>query len=339
MDPNGGLVREFPLFQGNLGWWNIKSKYMSGFVPWCGNLNMVILIRTSVILSCMSISNNYWCIDSLNLGKPSKPKYAIEQQDENVALIRSSFRAEMSNFSNSLKYLSKLLNFQVFAVTTERDSTSAHLFGFSQQSGLCYRPQMKLQKLTQDNLRKLGAIAKPAAAFNHVPCFSNEHVIIDIPLLAGDTPDNCARQYTAYHSYLKRRKKERGVQATPWMSCIFYLIFLYRLNLEIRVSEYLLPGSMREPGHAAVVTGGRPSMGKSDGWNIKIWPVLKCIIKRLFTISWWRSQDWRRKASREAHLRGWSRFMSRRSWPFNKSWHFSGGSQLAWEGCGSHVNI
>ena len=245
---------------------------MSGFVPWCGNLNMAMLTLTSVILSCMSISNNYWCIDSLNLGKPSKPKYAIEQQDENVALIRSSFRAEMSNFSNSLKYLSKLLNFQVFPVTTKRDCTSAHLFGFSQQSGLCYRPQMKLQKLTQDNLRKLGAIAKPAAAFNHVPCFSNEHVIIDIPLLAGDTPDNSARQYTAYHSYLKRRKKERRVQETPWMSCIFYLRFLYRLNLEIRVSEYLLPGSMREPGHAAVVTGGRPSMGKSDGWNIIIRP-------------------------------------------------------------------
>ena len=23
LTPNGGLVREFPLFQGNLGWWNI----------------------------------------------------------------------------------------------------------------------------------------------------------------------------------------------------------------------------------------------------------------------------------------------------------------------------
>ena len=169
----------------------------------------------SVILSCMSISNNYWCNDSLNLGKPTKPKYATEQQDENVAFIRSSFRAEMSNFSNSLKNLGKLLNVRIFPVDTKRDCTSAHLFGFSQQSGLCFRPQMELQKLTQDNLRKLGAIAKPNSAFNHVPQFSREHAIIQIPLLPGDIPGNSARQYSAYHTYLKRRKKDQSVQVTP----------------------------------------------------------------------------------------------------------------------------
>ena len=106
----------------------------------------------------MSISDNHRGNDSLNLGKPSKPKYATEQQDESVAIIRSSFRSEMSNFSNSIKYLGKLLNFQIFPVANKKDCTTAHLFGFSQQTGLCFRPQMKLQKLTQDVLKNLGSM-------------------------------------------------------------------------------------------------------------------------------------------------------------------------------------
>ena len=60
-----------------------------------------------------------------------------------VAIIRSSFRAEMSNF---IKYVGKLLNFQIFPEAIKRDCTPAHMFGFSQQSGLCFRPQVKLQK-------------------------------------------------------------------------------------------------------------------------------------------------------------------------------------------------
>lgn len=106
----------------------------------------------------MWILNSHRSYDTLNLGKPSKPKYATEQQDETVSIIRSSFRAEMSNFSNSIKYLGKLLNFQVFPTAIKRDCTSAHLFGFSQQSGLSARPEMKLQKCTLDCLRNMGCL-------------------------------------------------------------------------------------------------------------------------------------------------------------------------------------
>ena len=36
LTPNGGLVREIPLFQGNLGWWNIENlaSYMNGWFLW-----------------------------------------------------------------------------------------------------------------------------------------------------------------------------------------------------------------------------------------------------------------------------------------------------------------
>ena len=155
----------------------------------------------------MSISDNHRGNDSLNLGRPSKPKYATEQQDETVAIIRSSFRSEMSNFSNSIKYLGKLLNFQIFPVANKKDCTTAHLFGFSQQTGLCFRPQMKLQKLTQDVLKNLGSMVRTSGALNHVPKISPEHVCLHVPFVDGDNPTDGVKKYTAYHSYLKKRKK------------------------------------------------------------------------------------------------------------------------------------
>lgn len=121
----------------------------SGFVLSHGNPSLTIHIQMLATLSCMSTSSSHRCYDTLNLGKPSKPKYATEQQDETVSIIRSRFRADMSNFStvsSSIKYLGKVLDFQIFPVPAKRDCTSAHLLGFSQQTGLCFRPQMKLQK-------------------------------------------------------------------------------------------------------------------------------------------------------------------------------------------------
>lgn len=172
-------------------------------------------IPTSAISSCIWIFNSHRSYDTLNLGKPSKPKYATEQQDETVSIIRSSFRAEMSNFSNSIKYLGKLLNFQVFPTATKRDCTSAHLFGFSQQSGLSARPEMKLQKCTLDCLRNMGCLAKSSSALNHVPTIPSDHVFIHIPLVPGDSPANSAKQYSKYQSFLKRRKKNQEMQPTP----------------------------------------------------------------------------------------------------------------------------
>ena len=165
------------------------------------------LTRILAFLSCMLISDNNRGFYSLNLGQVAKPQYATELQNEMVALIRSSFRTEMSNFSNSIKYLGNILNIKPFPTDSKRDCVSAHLFGFSQQSGLYHRPQMKLQCVTQKYMQELGSMVRSSSSLNHVPNIPTNYASIRISLLEGDTPSNCAQQYTAYCSYLKRRRK------------------------------------------------------------------------------------------------------------------------------------
>lgn len=114
----------------------------------------------------------------------------------------------MSNFSNSIKYVSNLLNFGVIPVDYKKDCASAHLFGFSQQSGLRFRPQMKLQELTQKHMMELGNVVKSSSALNRIPTFPTEHVLFEIPLEDGDNPLSGEKQYSAYCSHVKRLKKK-----------------------------------------------------------------------------------------------------------------------------------
>ena len=65
LTPNGGLVREFPLFQGNLGWWNI--------VIWPDLINFptkafeipILIMEKGVDSSILSVKllgpNKGWC--------------------------------------------------------------------------------------------------------------------------------------------------------------------------------------------------------------------------------------------------------------------------------------
>ena len=160
----------------------------------------------------MSISNNNRRIYSLNLGETAKPQYTTELQSETVAVIRNSFRTEMSNFSNSIKYLGNLLNFPIIPVQNKKSCTTALLFGFSQQSGLCFRPQMRLQDVTVKHMKDLGYMSKPTAAINRVPEITKQHVFINIHLLEGDSPSNGNRQYVLYNSHLKRIRKRNRMQ-------------------------------------------------------------------------------------------------------------------------------
>ena len=128
----------------------------------------------------MSILDNNRRVDSLNLGAVAKPQYTTELQSEMVGVIRNSFRAEMSNFSNSIKYLGNLLDFSVIPVHYKKSCTSALLYGFSQQSGLCFRPQMKLQEITQKCMKDLGYMSKNSSALNHVPDIPKDYAFINI---------------------------------------------------------------------------------------------------------------------------------------------------------------
>ena len=166
--------------------------------------------RSSWHLLCWVVCQFQACdgrLYSLNLGQPSKPKCATELQNENIAIIRSSFRTEMSNFSNSIKYVSNLLNFRFFPTDTKKDCVTAHLFGFSQQSGLKHRPQVKLQELTQKHMMELGKVIKSSSALNCIPSLPTEHILLRIPLEDGDNPLLGEKQYSAYCSHLKRLKK------------------------------------------------------------------------------------------------------------------------------------
>ena len=155
----------------------------------------------------MIVDCNYGLFNSLNLGKVAKPQYATELQNETVSLIRSSFRTEMSNFSNSIKYVGNILNFQVFPVENKRGCATAHLFGFSQQSGLRFRPQMRLQNSTQKYMMELGAMIRSSSSINHAPEIPTKYSFINISFIEGDNPSNCEKQYTAYCSHLRRLRK------------------------------------------------------------------------------------------------------------------------------------
>ena len=118
----------------------------------------------------------------------------------------------MSNFSNSIKYVGNILNCEIFPVDLKRDCTSAHLFGFSQQSGLRHRPQMKLQNLTQKHLQDLGALVRVSSALNQVPEIPTKYAIINFDLVEGDTPSMSEKQYSRYCSHVRRlrKAKQRG---------------------------------------------------------------------------------------------------------------------------------
>ena len=158
-------------------------------------------------------TNNNWRSHTLNLGATAKPQYTTELQSETVAVIRNSFRTEMSNFSNSLKYLGNLLNFSIIPVKNKKSCKSALLFGFSQQSGLCYRPQMRLQDVTIRCMKDLGYMSKPSSAINRVPEIPTQYATINVSLMEGDNPSNGQRQYVLYNSHLKRIRKLNRIQA------------------------------------------------------------------------------------------------------------------------------
>ena len=49
------------------------------------------------------------------------------------------------------------------------------------------------------------------------PCSLLSIPLIHIPLLEGDNPSNDVMQYSAYHSHLKRIKKNRTVRGDDWI--------------------------------------------------------------------------------------------------------------------------
>lgn len=118
----------------------------------------------------------------------------------------------MSNFSNSIKYVGNILSTAIFPVETIKNCATAHLFGFTQQSGLLFRPQMVLQDVTHQYMVELGNLVRSSTSINHVPILPSHHATINIPLLEEDNPANGVKQYSAYNSHLKRIRKNQKVR-------------------------------------------------------------------------------------------------------------------------------
>ena len=164
-------------------------------------------ILISAFLSCTLISDNHWCNHPIKSRKAYKTEICVGPTIRNGFLIRSNFRTEMSNFSNSIKYVGNLLNVRILPVEKKRDCSSAHLFGFSQQSGLKYRPHMSLQSLTQKYMQEIGALVRTSSSLNKVPDISTEHAYLKFDLIDGDIPSNSEKQYGLYCSHLRRIRK------------------------------------------------------------------------------------------------------------------------------------
>ncbi len=60
LTPNGGLVREITLFQGNLGWWNIIIWPDNIMISWFDSISLVKILKLDTTNDVLEICGTFW---------------------------------------------------------------------------------------------------------------------------------------------------------------------------------------------------------------------------------------------------------------------------------------
>ncbi len=105
LTPNGGLVREIPLFQGNLGWWNIiicPDGYPKSFESKSFESPFGLPDSYPKVFGCLGMRNLTWNPQHISQGEPSRLPFLHFFEFVSESMYPVFWISYMANYSDHI---------------------------------------------------------------------------------------------------------------------------------------------------------------------------------------------------------------------------------------------